>query len=76
MKTVAAFEAKTHLSRLLGEASRGETILITRRGTPVAQLVPPPHANDEACVAMDFLFSRSIRLGLPICEAIHIGRAR
>jgi prevent-host-death family protein len=39
MKTVGAFEAKTHLSELLQEASEGETILITRRGIPLAKLV-------------------------------------
>ena len=40
MKTVGAYEAKTHLSRLLDEVAAGETIVITRHGTPVAQLVP------------------------------------
>ncbi len=39
MKTVGAFEAKTHLAELLQEASEGETILITRRGVPLAKLV-------------------------------------
>ncbi len=41
MRQVGAFEAKTHLSELLDAASRGETISITRRGKPVARLVPP-----------------------------------
>jgi prevent-host-death family protein len=41
MKTVGAFEAKTHLNELLRQVSRGETIRITRRGGPVAKLVPP-----------------------------------
>lgn len=42
--TVGAFEAKTHLSALLDRAERGEEITITRRGQPVAKLVPvaPP----------------------------------
>lgn len=40
MKTVGAFEAKTHLNELLREVSQGETIRITRRGIPVAKLVP------------------------------------
>ncbi len=35
---VGAFEAKTQLSRLLELARRGERIIITRRGIPVAQL--------------------------------------
>ena len=41
MKTIGAFEAKTHLNELLRRASSGETIRITRRGVPVAKLVPP-----------------------------------
>lgn len=40
MKTVGAFEAKTHLSDLLDRVSRGETITITRHGSPAAMLVP------------------------------------
>ncbi len=40
MKTVGAFEAKTHLSDLLDRVSKGETITITRHGTPAAMLVP------------------------------------
>ena len=43
MKTVGAFEAKTHLAELLQEVSQGETILITRRGVPVAKLVTADH---------------------------------
>lgn len=40
MKTVGAFEAKTHLNQLLKQVSEGETIRITLRGVPVAELVP------------------------------------
>lgn len=40
--TVGVFEAKTKLSELLEQVSRGEQVIITRRGVPVAQLVPPP----------------------------------
>lgn len=38
--SVSAFAAKTHLSQLLAEAERGRSITITRRGKPVARLVP------------------------------------
>jgi prevent-host-death family protein len=37
---IGAFEAKNQLSRLLERAERGEEIVITRRGKPVARLVP------------------------------------
>jgi len=40
MRTVGAFEAKTHLSALLDGVAEGEQVVITRHGTPVARLVP------------------------------------
>jgi prevent-host-death family protein len=40
MSTVSAYDAKTHLPRLLRAAERGETVIITRHGKPVAQLGP------------------------------------
>lgn len=40
MKTVDAFEAKTHLSELLERVSKGESIRIAVGGLPVANLVP------------------------------------
>jgi prevent-host-death family protein len=40
-ESVGAFEAKTHLSRLLEEVRGGKIITITRRGVPVAVLAPP-----------------------------------
>jgi prevent-host-death family protein len=40
MTTVGAYEAKTHLPRLIRAVERGETVIITRHGKPVAQLGP------------------------------------
>ncbi|MEM6354403.1 MAG: type II toxin-antitoxin system prevent-host-death family antitoxin [Pseudomonadota bacterium] len=40
MREIGAFEAKTHLSKLLEAAEAGETILITRHGRPVARIGP------------------------------------
>ena len=40
METVGAYEAKTHLARLLDRVARGESLTITRRGRSVARLVP------------------------------------
>ncbi|TAK27785.1 MAG: type II toxin-antitoxin system prevent-host-death family antitoxin [Chloroflexota bacterium] len=42
MRTVGAYEAKTHLPRLLDEVAKGETITITKHGVPVAVLAPIP----------------------------------
>ena len=40
MTEIGAFEAKTNLSELLDRVERGEEVVITRRGRPVARLVP------------------------------------
>lgn len=37
---VGVHEAKTHLSRLLDRVLAGDEVVIDRRGTPVARLVP------------------------------------
>lgn len=50
MTTVGIFEAKNRLSELVDRAARGEEIIITRRGKPVASLMPPglPNALGQA----------------------------
>ena len=40
MRHVGSYEAKTHLPRLLDEVARGEVIMITKHGVPVAVLSP------------------------------------
>lgn len=40
MSTVGAYEAKTHLPQLLNRVSKGERIVITKHGIPVAILQP------------------------------------
>ncbi len=41
MTSVGSYEAKTHLPELLERVAKGERILITKHGQPVAMLVPP-----------------------------------
>jgi prevent-host-death family protein len=50
MTTVGIFDAKNRLSELVERASRGEEIVITRRGEQVARLMPPraPDARGQA----------------------------
>jgi prevent-host-death family protein len=43
--TVGAFRAKTHLAELLERVRRGATIIIAKRGTPIARLVPYREAS-------------------------------
>ena len=48
MTTIGAYEAKTHLPRLLAEVERGATVTITRHGRPVARLVPVGNAGSQS----------------------------
>ncbi len=40
MEIIGAFDAKTHWSALLDKVALGQEIVITKRGRPVARLVP------------------------------------
>ena len=57
MRSVGIFEAKTHFSALVEAARDGETIVITRNGEPVAQMVPMPTGDEKAHMAMDRILS-------------------
>lgn len=65
MKSIGAFEAKTHLNELLRRVSSGETIRITRRGVPIAKLVPLED-GDKKDVAKAIQELREIRKGLSL----------
>ena len=45
VESVGAYEAKTHLPKLLDEVARGATVTITKHGRAVARLVPPEPAE-------------------------------
>ena len=47
METVGSFEAKTHLPQLLERVAKGEEIIITKHGKPVARLVPVTNAKPK-----------------------------
>jgi prevent-host-death family protein len=51
MKEVGAYEAKTHLPRLLREVEAGETVVITRHGKPIARLVPARSGDRDKVLA-------------------------
>ena len=40
MRKIGAYEAKTHLPKLLERVSRGERFIITKHGVAVAELIP------------------------------------
>jgi prevent-host-death family protein len=78
MREVGSYEAKTRLPELLKEVEKGETILITRRGHPVARLVPAQEVN-QAQVRETIKRIREARKGRPkvsldeILASIHEG---
>ena len=78
MRSIGAYEAKTHLPRLLDEVSKGERITITKHGHPVAVLIPPDEtsARDVDAIVQRFReFRRGNRLGgVSIRELIDEGR--
>ena len=78
MLRVGAYEAKTRLSQLIDEAAKGEEIIITKHGVPVAALIPvagPRQKDPQAAIAAIKDFRRGRRLaGLSIQEMIEEGR--
>ena len=79
-QTIGAFEAKTKFSQIIEKAEQGEDFIITRRGKPVAKIIPfrqePEMTRKEA---MDQLAEmRKLYRGKPgsfnIREAIEEGR--
>jgi prevent-host-death family protein len=78
MKTVGAYEAKTHLPKLLERVSEGETITITKHGVPVAMLLaagPAKSGPVGEIIKQVRQFRRTHKLGgLSIREMIEQGR--
>jgi prevent-host-death family protein len=78
MRRIGAYEAKTHLPRLLDDVANGETITITKRGVPVAMLVPPlaPSSTSvrDAVTGLRAFRERHPLNGLTIRELIDEGR--
>ena len=79
MREIGAFEAKNRLGTLLDRVEQGEEIVITRRGKPVAKLLPtgPGFDKAKACRAVAGLTeaSRGLSLGgLKIKDLINEGR--
>jgi len=53
MRSVPASAAKAQLLGLLNDVERGETVVITRHGKPIARLVPEEdHRREDARRAM------------------------
>ncbi len=78
METVGAYEAKTHLPKLLERVTKGERITITKHGVPVAVLQPFDPAKNidtDSIIAELRRFREKNKLsGLSIREMIEEGR--
>lgn len=76
MTKVGAYEAKTRLSELLELVARGERVVITKHGVPVAVLVPiGPQADPKEVVAELRSFRKGRKLKpISIQELIEEGR--
>ncbi|WP_299175977.1 type II toxin-antitoxin system Phd/YefM family antitoxin [uncultured Brevundimonas sp.] len=60
METVNVHEAKTHLSRLLDRAAKGETITIAKAGKPIAKLVPLDEAPKKVVQRIGFMAGEGV----------------
>ena len=75
MREVQSSDAKTHLTQLLTDVERGETIVITRHGRPIARLVPELDQRAEAIQrTMDQI--KALRATVPAISLSEILAAR
>ncbi|AEF83877.1 conserved domain protein [Treponema primitia ZAS-2] len=76
--TIGTFDAKTHLSEMLDEIQKGRDYVITKRGVPIARLIP--YAEDKKVsrrkITKELKEIRNRTTGEPfsIREAIEDGR--
>jgi prevent-host-death family protein len=71
MKHVKSSDAKARFSELLDEVERGETVVITRHGKPIAHLQPArDQRREEARLAMEEI--AAARKGAPRVTAEEI----
>ncbi len=71
MESIGAFEAKTHLPKLLDRVARGESVTITRHGKPVAALVPAETDRTRAREAVARISERRRHImGVPLVELL------
>lgn len=47
MREIQASQAKAHLPELLNDVERGETLIITRHGRPIARIIPEANRRQE-----------------------------
>ncbi len=75
MREVQSSDAKAHLPQILDEVERGETIIITRHGRPIARIVPEADSR-EAATRRTMERIRAFRQTMPRLSAGEIFSAR
>ncbi|QYF85713.1 type II toxin-antitoxin system Phd/YefM family antitoxin [Brevundimonas sp. PAMC22021] len=55
MQTVNIHEAKTHLSRLVDRAAKGESFIIAKAGKPMVKVTPIEEAPQKAIQRIGFM---------------------
>ena len=45
MRTIPASKGRTHFYSILDDVERGESISITRKGKPIARIIPEPNSE-------------------------------
>ena len=78
MLEIGSYEAKTHLPGLLSRVAKGEKIVITKHGSPVAMIVPyiaEKSKSTKAVIAEIRQYRKKLKLkGLSIKDMIEEGR--
>lgn len=77
-KSIGSFEAKTHLASLIDNVLKGNEYIITKRGKPVARLIPYSSTDDDMSIkeilAQFDTVRKSIKGKINIKEYINEGR--
>ena len=58
MKTVAVVEAKSRLSEILAAVEHGEEYTITKRGAPIARIIPAREVDSASLAEAEELITR------------------
>ncbi len=73
---IGTFDAKTHFSEIIEEVQKGKNYTITKRGKPVAKIIPFSDDNHlrKDIIAQLFQYQNSSNEKFNILEAIKSGR--
>ncbi len=78
MEKIGAYEAKTHLPKLLEKVKEGEEIIITKHGAPVAVLKPyEPEKKVNTRAVIDSFYKlrkKNTLAGISLRDLIEEGR--